>query len=115
MRRMSPARCKRSSSESNPFAATIGGVRVRARACPIHRPAAPVRVVVTGLEAGTGPVRHLVAAEIGGLQLRAGGVELVPLKVGFNLGHLPVRAPTVEKCALLERKAVRGDVVRAEG
>ena len=62
-----------------------------------------------------GPVRHLVAAETGGLQLRACCVELVPLKVGFDLGHPALRAPAVKECALLERKAVGGNVVWAEG
>src|SRR6266496_3096193 len=44
-----------------PGALTVRCVRVGARPRPVHGTAAPVRLVVTGLETGTRPARDLIA------------------------------------------------------
>src|SRR5438270_5398969 len=93
---------------------SIGRIAVRARAAAVDRTAAPVGTVVTRFEPGARPARHLVAAKPGGVELAAGGVQLVPRDVLFDLGHLAGGAPPVEQGSLLDREAVRRDVVGRE-
>src|SRR5439155_17144098 len=63
-----------------PRRGAVGRVRVGARPRTVDGPASPVRLVVPGLETGSGPVRYLVAAKARGLELDARGVELIPLE-----------------------------------
>ena len=88
--------------------------RVRSGACPVHGAAPPVSVVVPRLEPGLRPVGHLVSGKAGGLEGRAGSIELVPLNVMVDLGDTTFGTPSPQQRALLEGQAVRGDVVRSE-
>ena len=88
---------------------------MRAGAGSVDGTASPVGLVVSRLEPGTRPVRHLVAAEAGRLELHARGVELVPLQVCLDLRHAAFGPAPEQKRALLERQAVGRDVVRTEG
>src|SRR5438552_3000751 len=97
-----------------PRRGAVGRVRVGARPRTVDGPASPVRLVVPGLETGSGPVRYLVAAKARGLELDARGVELIPLEVGVDLGHTALGAAPIEKGAFFEREAIGGHMVGVE-
>src|SRR5579859_1243316 len=99
---------------ATPRGSRLGDVRVRARARAVDRAAAPVSKVVPRLVARPRKVRHFVTVVASGFELRACGVQLVPLEVRLDFGNLALGAATEEQRALLEGQAVGRDVLRPE-
>src|SRR5216684_1833144 len=97
-----------------PGPCAIRCVGMRPRAGTIHRLAAPVSKVVTRFVSRLRPVGHLVPPKARALELRACGVQLVPLQVGIELGELTLGAPAPQKRSLLESQAVGRNVIRAK-
>src|SRR5260370_6757710 len=87
---------------------------MRPRAGTIHRLPPPVTKVVTRFVSRRRPVGPLVPPKARALELRACGVQLVPLQVRIELGELTLGAPAPQKRSLLESEAIGGNVIRAQ-